>query len=168
MGKTNLTLQIEKKLIQRFMGTATRYALEVSMSIHTSKGFEYGIVDFVTANIQGGKFPNKIPYITNYEIKISVNDFKSDNGHNFYGDENYYVVSEEVWEYLQQNNVAYGIGVYLYKNEKLYKKRVPNIWYKSQLTIEQRIGILDNIIIKWESGTMYREINYHHLKLRNH
>lgn len=168
MGKTDLTKSIEKKLIQRFMGTATRYALEIPMSIHTSKGFEYGIVDFVTVDIQGGNFPNKIPYITNYEIKVSVNDFKSKNGHNFYGDKNYYVVSEEVWEYFQKNNVAYGKGVYLFKNGKLYEKRIPDNWHKSQLTIEQRIGVLDNIIIKWESGTMYREITYHHLKLRNY
>ncbi len=167
MGKTDLTLQIEKKLIQRFMGTSTRYALEVPMSIHTSKGFEYGIVDFVTVDVQGGNFPNKIPYVTCYEIKVSVNDFKSNNGHNLYGDKNYYVVSEIVWEYLQKNNVSYGIGVYLYKNGKLYQKRIPNEYRTSRLTIEQRIGVLDNLLIKWESGTMYREILEHDIKMRN-
>ena len=45
-----------------------------------------------------------------YEIKSCVEDFKSKNGHNFIGDLNYYVMSEDVYEKVKQL-IPYDIGV---------------------------------------------------------
>ena len=45
-----------------------------------------------------------------YEIKSSVEDFKSKNGHNFLGDYNYYVMPEDVFEAVK-GLIPYSIGV---------------------------------------------------------
>lgn len=47
-----------------------------------------------------------------YEIKSSVDDFHSKNGHNFIGDFNYYVMLEEVYREIC-NEIPYGVGVYV-------------------------------------------------------
>lgn len=45
-----------------------------------------------------------------FEVKSSVPDFRSKNGHNFIGDLNYYVMPREVYE-LVSYEVPYHIGV---------------------------------------------------------
>lgn len=53
-----------------------------------------------------------------YEIKSSVEDFHSKNGHNFLGDYNYYVMQEEVYGKVK-NEIPYDVGV-LVPGEKNY------------------------------------------------
>lgn len=45
-----------------------------------------------------------------FEIKSSVEDFHSKNGHNMIGDYNYYVMPEEVYEKVK-NEIPYVVGV---------------------------------------------------------
>lgn len=45
-----------------------------------------------------------------YEVKSSVEDFHSKNGHNFIGDFNYYIMPEEVFEEVK-NEIPYKVGV---------------------------------------------------------
>lgn len=45
-----------------------------------------------------------------YEVKSSVEDFKSKNGHNFIGDFNYYVMQKEVFEAVK-SLIPYHVGV---------------------------------------------------------
>lgn len=47
-----------------------------------------------------------------YEVKSSVEDFHSKNGHNFLGDYNYYVMPEDVFEKVM-NEIPYYIGVFV-------------------------------------------------------
>lgn len=47
-----------------------------------------------------------------YEIKSSVEDFHSKNGHNFIGDFNYYVMPEEVYK-KAKDEIPYYVGVYV-------------------------------------------------------
>ncbi len=47
-----------------------------------------------------------------YEIKSSIEDFHSKNGHNFIGDYNYYVMPMEIYEKVKKE-IPYGIGVYV-------------------------------------------------------
>lgn len=47
-----------------------------------------------------------------YEIKSSVEDFHSKNGHNFIGDFNYYVMPLEVYEKVK-DKIPYRVGVYV-------------------------------------------------------
>lgn len=47
-----------------------------------------------------------------YEVKSSVEDFHSKNGHNFIGDYNYYVMPEEVYEKVQKE-IPWRVGVFV-------------------------------------------------------
>lgn len=47
-----------------------------------------------------------------YEVKSSVEDFHSKNGHNFIGDFNYYVMPEDVYNEVK-NEIPYNVGVYI-------------------------------------------------------
>ncbi len=47
-----------------------------------------------------------------YEVKSSVEDFRSKNGHNFLGDFNYYVMPEEVYEKVA-HEIPCHVGVYV-------------------------------------------------------
>ena len=53
-----------------------------------------------------------------YEVKSSVEDFHSKNGHNFLGDYNYYVMPEEVYEQIKKE-IPYQVGVYVPDGMKL-------------------------------------------------
>ena len=53
-----------------------------------------------------------------YEVKSSVEDFYSPNGHNFIGDFNYYVMPKEVFD-IVKDEIPYGIGVYCPDEDKL-------------------------------------------------
>ena len=46
-----------------------------------------------------------------YEVKSSVEDFHSKNGHNFIGDFNYYIMPEEVYAAVGLE-IPYAVGVY--------------------------------------------------------
>lgn len=46
-----------------------------------------------------------------YEIKSSIEDFHSKNGHNFIGDYNYYVMPEDVFIAIK-SKIPYKVGVY--------------------------------------------------------
>lgn len=46
-----------------------------------------------------------------YEVKSSVEDFRSKNGHNFIGDFNYYVMTEETYETVK-HLIPHAVGVY--------------------------------------------------------
>lgn len=47
-----------------------------------------------------------------YEIKSSVEDFHSKNGHNFLGDYNYYVMPKDVFEKVK-SEIPWGVGVFV-------------------------------------------------------
>lgn len=47
-----------------------------------------------------------------YEVKSSVEDFHSKNGHNFLGDFNYYVMPEDVYKKVKDEVPGY-VGVYV-------------------------------------------------------
>lgn len=47
-----------------------------------------------------------------YEIKSSLEDFHSKNGHNFIGDYNYYVMPEDVFNIVKKE-IPYNVGVFV-------------------------------------------------------
>ena len=53
---------------------------------------------------------------TCFEVKISVQDFRSSNGHNFCGNRNYYAVPVEIYEKIK-HLIPDGIGVIGYYSE---------------------------------------------------
>lgn len=50
-----------------------------------------------------------------YEIKSSVEDFRSKHGHNFIGDFNYYVMLESIYEKVKKD-IPYGVGILIPDN----------------------------------------------------
>lgn len=62
-----------------------------------------------------------------YEVKSSIEDFHSPNGHNFLGDYNYYVMPEEVFEQVKKE-IPYHVGVFV-PDGMSYQKDV--YWLKS-------------------------------------
>lgn len=142
--KTDLTLEIENKLINKFKDTSYRYAKEVV--------FGDGIVDFITAIYDSYGFHK----FTCYEIKISFSDFKSPNGHNLFGDYNYYVLTQEVYdEIISKNpNLLWGrVGIMIYKNGKFYTKREAEE-NGIHISISDRFVLLDHILMNWVRGNM--------------
>lgn len=154
--KSKLTLEIEQKLIKKYEGTSFRYATEVS--IHDGRG-NYGIADFVAVqyNHEWG-----MPDVVVYEIKVSIDDFKSQNGHNLYGDENYYVMPVEVWEQIMLKDprlLGQDVGVYVYSpaSKRLTLKRTQSPHYlrhQKRLRIEERFYLMDQLLMRCLKGTM--------------
>lgn len=98
--KTNLTKEIEKVARHRLVKHATFDMLLDEVGLPNKK-----IVDLMLYNIN-----TKIWRC--YEIKISVSDFHSKNGHNFVGNYNYYILTNEVYEQVKDEIPDY-VGVYL-------------------------------------------------------
>ena len=138
--KTDLTLEIEDKLRIRAKRNCERFAFEVPV--------KDGICDFITSKIDFSNY--SIPYVTCYEIKVSFSDFKSENGHNFYGDENYYVMPRELYDEIiekKYNSNFSKIGVIAYKNGKLYKMSKSNA-FRCELNLEEKFNLLDSMMMK--------------------
>ncbi len=86
------------------------WAREVTFDYATSNAVRVDFMKFKPANntvsgIEKGDF-----YC--YEVKSSVEDFRSKNGHNFLGDYNYYVMPEDVYEKVK-NEIPYKVGVFV-------------------------------------------------------
>ena len=158
--KTQETKDIEKALIKRYVNNGiNRIGLEIY--IKDNKG-NFGYVDFIT--IQLDDYHN-IPLITCFEIKVSINDFNSPNGHNLYGDYNYYVVNEEVYKHIKERKT--NVGLILFKNNKLRTVRESSKRYYNYQTIESRFRLLDSILVSWQSGSMFRILKDYEITLRN-
>lgn len=139
--KTDLTKEIEDKLKSKALRESNRYAFEVRVP--------NGICDFVTTKIEPSN--HNIPWVTCYEIKVSFNDFQhSDNGMNFVGDENYYVMPEELLDEIINKNAQGKLskaGLYTYKNGKFYKKTDGKA-YRCKLSLEDKLLLMDRMIMK--------------------
>lgn len=97
------------------------WAKEVTFDYATSNAVRVDYMKFKPANntvsgIEKGDF-----YC--YEVKSSVEDFHSKNGHNFIGDFNYYVMPEDVYEKVK-DEIPYKVGV-LVPEKKNYRGE----WY---------------------------------------
>lgn len=86
------------------------WAREVTVNYGTEqqKRVDYMLFKPVTNSVSGvekGDF-------TCFEVKSSVDDFRSKNGHNMIGDYNYYVMPEDVYEQVK-SEIHHKIGVYV-------------------------------------------------------
>lgn len=91
------------------------WAREVTFDYYTSHAVRVDFMRFKPVNntvsgIEKGDF-----YC--YEVKSSVEDFHSKNGHNFLGDFNYYVMPEDVFEKVK-SEIPYYVGVFVPTNDK--------------------------------------------------
>ena len=104
-----LSLSIRRHINQR-NDPRIYLAAEVTFDYGTSNAIRVDFMRFKPVNntisgIEKGDF-----YC--YEVKSSVEDFRSKNGHNFIGDFNYYVMPEEVYEQVKKE-IPHNVGVYV-------------------------------------------------------
>lgn len=104
-----LSLAVEKH-INPHSDTRIYWAREVTFDYTTDHPVRVDFMRFKPVNntvsgIEKGDF-----YC--YEVKSSVEDFHSKNGHNFLGDYNYYVMPEGVFEKVK-NEIPYYVGVFV-------------------------------------------------------
>ena len=92
---------------------------------------------------------------TCYEVKITLSDFKSENGHNFHGNENYYVVPADLAPKIEAL-VPADVGIIVYKETKktaglhMYK---PSGW--RDVPDDVMVQLLYNAMKKWCDGAVF-------------
>ena len=101
------------------------WAREVSFDNATTHRIRVDFMKFVPVNNSVSGIEKGDVYC--YEVKSSVEDFHSPNGHNFLGDYNYYVMPEEVFEQVKKE-IPYHVGVFV-PDGMYYQKDV--YWLKS-------------------------------------
>lgn len=90
-----------------------------------------------------------------FEIKISYSDFKSKNGHNFHGNENYYCVPKELApKIIKEIPDDIGILTY-YEGKRCYglRKYKPSGW--RDVPDETKVFLLYNALKKWCDGAKF-------------
>ena len=93
--------------------------------------------------------------ITCFEVKISLSDFKSGNGHNFHGNENYYCVPKEMAPKIV-DKVPADIGILAYfEGERMFglRKYKPAGW--RVVSEETKVLLLYNAMKKWCDGAVF-------------
>lgn len=104
-----------------------------------------GRVDFVSRDREG-----KYTFV---EIKVSVADFNSRSGHNFYGDKNYYAMPADLYEKVK-DKIPKGIGVLVPKILEY-----ENLGYeKYELEVVRRAGKIDNTLTNEERNDFRRRM----------
>ena len=95
---------------------------------------------------------------TCYEVKITLDDFKSEHGHNFHGNENYYVVPAELASKIE-NLIPDDVGIIIYKKTekfdglRTYKK---SGW--REVPQDTMVSLLYNALKKWcDNAVMSQE-----------
>jgi len=93
--------------------------------------------------------------ITCFEVKITYSDFKSDNGHNFHGNENYYCVPKELAPKII-NKIPEDIGILAYyEGKRSYglRKYKPSGW--REVPDKTKALLLYNAMKKWCDSAVF-------------
>lgn len=88
-----------------------------------------------------------------YEIKSSVEDFHSKNGHNFIGDFNYYVMPLEVYEKVK-DEIPYRVGVYVPCVDKLQGEYLKSV--KKGKRADRKRPALEMLLMMFRSANRDR------------
>lgn len=95
--------------IDPFRDTRVYWAKEVTFDYNTDHSVRVDYMKFKPVNNTVGGIEKGDFFC--FEIKSSVEDFRSANGHNFIGDFNYYVMPFDVFDKVKYD-IPYGVGVY--------------------------------------------------------
>lgn len=92
-----------------------------------------------------------------YEVKSSVEDFHSKNGHNFIGDFNYYVMPEEVYEKVKAE-IPHNVGVYVPE-----KMNYRGMWYdlksvKKAKRVDRERPVSEMLLMMFRSAARERVV----------
>jgi len=87
---------------------------------------------------------------TCYEVKITVSDFKSNNGHNFHGNRNYYAVPNSIYPKIREL-VPDGIGIIVYYSDSGHMT-VKKECKHHEVDSGDMVYLLYNSMKKWVDG----------------
>lgn len=93
--------------------------------------------------------------VTCFEVKITYSDFRSANGHNFHGNENYYCVPKSLAPKIV-SEVPDDVGILAYfEGERQYGLRQfkPSGW--RGVTDQTKVHLLYNAMKKWCDGAVF-------------
>lgn len=93
--------------------------------------------------------------ITCFEVKITLSDFRSKNGHNFHGNENYYCVPKELAPKIV-SEIPDDIGILVYHKSRHsdgLRKYKPAGW--RDISDEKKVMLLYNALKKWCDGAVF-------------
>lgn len=93
--------------------------------------------------------------VTCFEVKITCSDFRSANGHNFHGNENYYCVPKALASRIA-GEIPDDIGILTYyEGERQYGLRrfKPSGW--RDVTDRTKVELLYNAMKKWCDGAIF-------------
>lgn len=93
--------------------------------------------------------------VTCYEVKIALSDFRSVNGHNFHGNENYYCVPKELAPRIAPE-VQDHVGILAYyesKNQFGLRMFKPARW--QEVSDATKVVLLYNAMKKWCDGAVF-------------
>lgn len=143
-SKTTATLsEALEKHIDPYNDPRIYWAKEVTFDYATGKAIRVDYMRFEPVNnsisgIEKGDF-----YC--YEIKSSVADFLSKNGHNFIGDFNYYVMPEDVAESVK-GQIPYDVGI-------LVPDRWGGLWIEKKARRKNRSRpVSEMLLMMWRSS----------------
>lgn len=88
-----------------------------------------------------------------YEVKSSVEDFHSKNGHNFLGDFNYYVMPKDVFGKVK-DEIPYDVGVYVpTSTDELFELRAPLTSVKAAKRKNRERSVSEMLLMMFRSAT---------------
>lgn len=148
-----LSLSIQKH-IDPHGDSRIYWAREVTFDYATNKAVRVDFMKFTPVNntvsgIEKGDF-----YC--YEVKSSVEDFHSKNGHNFLGDFNYYIMPEEVFVKIE-NEIPYGIGVYVPAGENYRRKWLDLKSVKKAIRKDRTRPVSEMLLMMFRSAARERK-----------
>lgn len=107
---------LTEKLINPHKDSRIYWAKEVTFDYGTEHTIRVDYMKFKPINNSVSGIEKGDIYC--YEIKSSVEDFHSKNGHNFIGDYNYYIMPHDVYMKIR-NEIPYKVGVYCPNGQEL-------------------------------------------------
>lgn len=135
--ETELTKVIKKELLIRSKRTKGCYGAFEVTPMNTAYGAGYERCDYVEFNTKSE--------ITCYEIKTSVDDFKSENKQTYLGDKNYLVIPDTMlMDVLNMHLLHAGIGIITF-NEMNVSFNVAKKCSKKTVGISERVALLEGI-----------------------
>ena len=123
MGRKEITKtlsEMTEKLINPHNDSRIYWAKEVTFDYSSDHAVRVDYMKFKPVNNTVGGIEKGDFYC--YEVKSSVEDFHSKNGHNFIGDFNYYIMPEKVYATVRLE-IPYGVGVYCPEGTELRSVR---------------------------------------------
>jgi len=154
LAKRQETLEIEAAL-QKDTQTKRIYGCEEITIGFYNNGHGNEIVDFMTMDSKG--------IIKCYEIKVTIQDFKSDAKKSWRGHYNYLVVGKKLWnehkDYILENTPKH-IGIIGYSLESYRKCKKQNISQEqSEMLKESMIRSMYYKMVKYYNASDLEEVN---------